>query len=293
MDLAVPLLMGLGCCGLVAGFLGALLGVGGGLVVVPSLVLIFGFDFRMAVACSLVAVVASSTAASSVYVGKGLANLRLGMVLEIATTLGGITGSLIAFWISPNILTLIFSLVMIAIAVLILKKKETLVKTPVPASIRRDEKPAVGAEEVPGRLAGAYFDSFSQALVHYQVKNLSVGSFLSFVAGILSGLLGVGGGFMKVPAMNLTMGVPIKVSTATSNFMIGVTALSSLLVYFAKGDVAPLAAAPISLGVILGAFGGAKVSQKISPLFLRKIFASVLILIAIQMLLRSWRALIG
>nr|HRO67565.1 sulfite exporter TauE/SafE family protein [Pseudobdellovibrionaceae bacterium] len=292
MEISVPIILALGVSGAFAGLLGAVLGIGGGIVIVPSLVLFFGFDIKIAVACSLVSVVASSTSASSVYVGKGLANMRLGMLLEVATTLGGIAGGLLALVIAPNLLSGIFGVVMVGIAILTFRKREASAALPTEVTPALGEAAAAvssgsmdaGSVSVPdGFLSGVYYDAYRKASVHYRVRNLPLGGAISFVAGVLSGLLGVGGGFMKVPAMNLGMGVPMKVAAATSNFMIGVTAISSLFVYFAKGLVVPLIAAPVALGVVGGALVGTSVAQKISPGSLKKIFAVVLILVAVQM----------
>ncbi|MBX3040373.1 MAG: sulfite exporter TauE/SafE family protein [Bdellovibrionaceae bacterium] len=284
MEIGIPTILALAASGALAGLLGAVLGIGGGIVIVPTLVLLFGFDIKIAVACSLVSVVASSTSASSVYVGKGLANMRLGMLLEVATTLGGIAGGFLALILSPNLLSGIFGVVMIGIAIVTFRKTESSASIPAAAVEGAPSAP----EDSPGYLSGTYYDAYRKSLIHYKVWNIPFGGLISFVAGVLSGLLGVGGGFMKVPAMNIAMGVPIKVAAATSNFMIGVTAISSLFVYFAKGFVYPLVAAPVALGVVGGALVGTSVAQKISPWILKKIFAVVLVVIALQMVLKAW-----
>lgn len=283
MDLSLAMIAGLALTGVIAGVLGAVMGVGGGIIVVPILVLVFGFDIKIAVVSSLVAVVASSTAAGGVYVGKGLANMRLGMWLEMATTIGGIAGGLIAVYVSSNLITMIFSFLMFVIAALVFKTKDNAkaVASPVHSAALSE---VLGQEDVRG-LSGSYYDAHSKSTIHYQVERSFLGSVISFFAGLLSGLLGVGGGFIKVPAMHLGMNVPIKVAAATSNFMIGVTAVSSLFVYFVKGMVYPLVAAPVAIGVVFGALVGTSVAQKISAAMMKKIFAVLLVLIAIQMLL--------
>ena len=269
--------------GVGAGLLGALMGIGGGIIIVPVLVLGFGIDIKIAIASSLVAVVASSTAAGSVYVGKGLANMRLGMLLEVATTLGGIIGGIVAVYIAPTLISALFASLMVITALLILKAKDQ--KKPLQPPADEQNSPE-GHEEI-GHLAGSYYDHYNKSVIYYQVSRVPLGSAVSFFAGILSGLLGVGGGFIKVPAMNLGMSVPIKVATATSNFMIGVTAISSLFVYFTRGLVYPLIAAPVALGVVGGALYGTSLAQKISPGVLKKIFAVLLMLVALQMLLTA------
>lgn len=289
MIVSFPLVIALGVSGALAGLLGALVGIGGGLIVVPVLVLGFGVDFKIAIASSLIAVVASSTASGSVYVGKGLTNLRLGMLLEVATTIGGITGGLIAVYISSTFISALFAILMIVTCVLILRTKDPVRKPAVSASRVVSES----AKEDVGKLSGSYYDPYLNEDIHYDVKNVPLGSFISFFAGVLSGLLGVGGGFIKVPAMALGMKVPMKVAAATSNLMIGVTAISSLFVYFARGYVQPIIAAPVALGVVGGALYGTTLAQKISPILLRKIFAAILVIVAVQMILKALGVSVG
>lgn len=288
--------------GLGAGWLGAVVGVGGGVVIVPALVLAFGFATKVAVASSLVAVIATSLAAGSAYAGAGQTNLRLALVLEIATAAGGLLGGIVAILIAPTFIDGLFAVVMMITAVLMVRSRD---KAPPPvqpqrAEVSTDEAPdegvlapaeaqalvAAGARvgwEERGRLGGAYHDRLSGTLVHYRPIRLWLGLSVSLLAGMLSGLLGVGGGFLKVPAMSLGMKVPIKVSAATSNFMIGVTAVASLIVYFARGYLLPFAAAPIALGVAAGAYGGAKSAQRVSARTLGWVLAGVLVLVAVQM----------
>lgn len=282
MTLSAALILGLALTGAVAGVLGALMGIGGGIIVVPALVLIFGFDIKIAIAASLVAVVASSTAAGSVYVGKGLANMRLGMLLEIATTLGGISGGVLAVYVAPNFISMLFAFLLLITSFLIFRTRDQ-------ASAPKAAAAPAAAEghEERGALAGSFYDTYSRSVIYYQVERIFLGSGISFFAGIMSGMLGVGGGFVKVPAMNLGMKVPIKVATATSNFMIGVTAVSSLVVYFTRGLVYPAVAAPVALGVVGGALWGTRWAQRVSPGSLKKIFAVLLTLVALQMLLTA------
>lgn len=284
--------------GVFAGWLGAVVGIGGGVVIVPALVLGFGYGIRLAVAASLVAVVATSTAAGSAYVGEGLANMRLGMTLEIATTLGGITGGLVAVVVSPSAISALFAVMMLVTAVLVLRHGDDHAGATGDATSDAEEHGLSvpgrgGGYETPGELAGAYFDAHRGTMVAYRAERLELGSSVSFLAGVLSGLLGVGGGFLKVPAMALGMRVPIKVAAATSNFMIGVTAISSLFVYFARGYLHPFVAAPLALGVVIGAFGGTRTAAFISPAVLRRILAVVLLFVAMQMALNAFGVHLG
>ena len=281
MALSSPELLGLLVLGLGAGVLGALVGIGGGVVIVPALIVLFDFDVRIAVATSLLAVIATSVAAGSVHLGSGLANLRIGLSLEVVTTGGGIAGGLIATAISPHALSILLGIVLGITAVLLLRG--------------RDEHPSVDgddpesdtaeAHQAVGRLAGTYLDGHSGQLISYEAKRVPAGSAVAFSAGTLSGMLGVGGGFLKVPAMNLVMGVPLKVSAATSNFMVGITALASLFIYIARGYFYPYAAAPVALGVMLGALSGTKLQHTSSPRLLRWVLALVLVGVAVQLLL--------
>lgn len=322
----------LAALGIFAGWLGAVVGIGGGVVVVPVLVLAFGFDTRVAVASSLVAVVATSVAAGSAYVGAGQTNMRLALVLEIATTVGGLLGGVVAVLLAPTVIDGLFAVIILVTSALVLKGQgEAEAGPPDHATggreVGRDGAGQVGTDDdggggaVPGaaregagggaavpelvgtgarvgweergHLGGGYLDPATGALVVYRVVRLWIGWAVSFLAGLVSGLLGVGGGFLKVPAMHLGMKVPLKVSAATSNFMIGVTAVTSLFVYFARGFVVPLAAAPIALGIAAGAYVGAKTSQRVSNRALGRILGVVLVVVAVQMGLKAFGVTYG
>jgi len=278
--------------GVFGGVLGALVGIGGGIIVVPALVLLFGFDIKLAVAASLVTVVATSTTAGSVYVGKGLANMRLGMSLEVATTLGGLSGGLAAALISPSVLSGLFAGMMGVTAALLLLRKEKDADSKGVLNVRPVSHLTEGHEES-GALAGSYFDDERQQLVEYRAEKLWLGGGVSFFAGVISGLLGVGGGFIKVPAMHLGMRVPIKVAAATSNFMIGCTAISSLFVYLARGYVHTAIAAPIALGTAAGSLYGTHLAKTVSAKTLKYLLAAILAVVAVQMLLRALGAVHG
>ena len=300
MELSTWAVVALLVVGVFAGWLGAVVGIGGGIVIVPVLVLAFGFDIRVAVATSLVAVVATSTAAGSAYVGRGTANMRLGMSLEVATTIGGITGGLAAVLVSPSLLSGLFAVMMVITAVMMARGRsehdleeladeispERAVATSVATAGEEAPASTIGWEE-PGTLAGAFYDEHQGRLVRYRARNFGVGAAISLLAGTVSGLLGVGGGFLKVPAMTEGMKVPIKVAAATSNFMIGVTAIASLFVYFARGYVHPYTAAPVALGIVVGATAGAATSSKVSPQTLRWILVAVLLFVSVQMGLKA------
>ncbi|MFO0679295.1 MAG: sulfite exporter TauE/SafE family protein [Polyangiaceae bacterium] len=267
--------------GFFAGGLGALVGVGGGVLLVPALVLVFHVPFPVAVAASLVAVVATSTSAGSVYVGTGMTNVRLGVALELATTLGGLAGGIAASHVPQRALLVLFAAVVFVTAFLLARAKDPTVKK---------ATALVGAErgwEERDRLAGAYVDVRRGELVHYEADRVWIGNSVAFLAGGVSGMLGVGGGFLKVPAMNLGMKVPIRVAAATSNFMIGVTAASSLFLYVGRGAVVPAVAAPVALGVVVGSILGTRVAGKFSANVLRRILAFVLFVTAVQLVMRS------
>jgi uncharacterized protein len=267
-------------CG--AGWLGAWIGIGGGIVLVPAFVLGFGFDPKVAIATSLLTVVATSTAAGSVYVGRGLANMRLAIALEIATTIGGMLGGLLAVVVPSHLLAGIFGAVMAAtsLAMLIASREREAGELELTAG------PVEGGEQR-GALAGAYYDAARGGLVRYRARRIAAGSSIALLAGAVSGLLGVGGGFLKVPAMNLGMDVPIRVAVATSNFMIGVTAAASVFVYFGSGYVHPLIVAPVALGVVAGATFGSMQSGRTRHERLKRVIAIVLLLVAVQMGLRA------
>lgn len=291
--------LGLAGLGLFAGWLGAVVGIGGGIVIVPALVLAFGFDTKVAVSSSLVAVVATSAAAGSAYASSGQLNMRLALTLEMATTVGGIVGGVVAALVAGSLLDGLFAGVMLVTAFLVLRGRDGrgAAGRSEPASVQdADTRARAHAHATLGgrlgweereHLGGAYRDHALGTLVVYRAVRLWVGWAVSFGAGLLSGLLGVGGGFLKVPAMHLGMKVPIKVSAATSNFMIGVTAVASLFVYFARGDVLPYVAAPIALGIALGAYAGAKSSQRVSSRVLGRVLGLVLLFVAVQMGLKA------
>jgi len=259
-----------------AGFLGSLLGLGGGMIVVPALTLLLHIDIRLAIGASIISVIATSSGAAAAYVRDHLANIRVAMFLEIGTTAGAITGAWIAGLLHPRWLFVLFGSILGYSALAMLRGKR-----------RPQERHAQSPLAHQLRLGGSYFDDARGEEVAYEPTRPLFGLALMYVAGIVSGLLGIGSGALKVPAMDLAMELPIKVSTATSNFMIGVTAAASAGLYFARGQIDPFVTAPVALGVLAGAFAGSKTLGRISSRAVRTTFVVVLILVSVQMLVRG------
>jgi len=247
--------------GVVAGFYGAVLGLGGGILLVPVLTLFFKIPIHTAIGTSLLCVIATSSAAATTYVQNKLTDVRLGMTLELATTLGAICGGVIAGLINWNILSILFSFLLLYSALSMLSKKE------------KKEENLTGQNSVSS----------------YQVQNLPAGLGLSFLAGNFSGLLGIGGGIIKVPAMYLFMKIPLKVATATSNFMIGVTACASAFIYYFRGDINLLISGISILGVFLGAQIGSRIIHKIKTNYIRIAFILVLFYLCLEMFFKGMK----
>ncbi len=258
---------------LIAGFLGSLTGLGGGVVIVPLLTLGFGVDIRYAIGASLVSVIATSSGAAAAYVKEGFSNIRLGMFLEMATTFGAYLGAGSAALIPTNVIAVIFGIVLLYSAWLSIRGQE-----PDPGS-RRDP-PDFLADSL--HLDGSYPDG--KKAVPYRVHHIPTGFSLMFLAGGLSGLLGIGSGAVKVLAMDQAMHIPFKVSTTTSNFMIGVTAAASAGVYLSRGYIDPGLAMPVMLGVVGGAISGSKVLKNSRPAVLRLLFAVIILILGIEMI---------
>ena len=260
-----------------AGAFGALLGLGGGVLLVPALTLAFRLDIRYAIGASIVSVVATSSGAAATYVKEHLADMRLGMFLEAATTTGAVIGAIVAGLIAGHVLFFVFAVVLVYSAGMMFRK-HFLPEAP-PAA------PNALAQRM--RMYGHYYDPATGQTVAYHVTGLPLGFGLAMIAGGVSGLLGIGGGALKVPAMDLAMRVPLKVATATSNFMIGVTAATSAGVYFARGDINPFIAAPVAMGVLSGTLVGTRLMARLRSERLRLLFAVVLVVVAVQMLLKG------
>ena len=258
-----------------AGLLGSLVGVGGGIIVVPALTLLMGVSIQKAIAASIVSVIATSSGAAATYVSQRITNMRLGMVLEVATVTGALTGAYLAALVPGRGLFLIFALVLTYTAWSMLRPGGRSI-SPVPDPL---------ADRL--RLHGSFFDRSLGVEVPYRVFRTKLGLAVSYVAGVASGLLGIGGGVFKVPVMHLAMGIPIKACTATSNFMIGVTAATSAAVYFMRGEVLPFVAAPVAVGVLLGARTGASLLGGTRNSTIRVIFVAVLAVSALKMFLEA------
>lgn len=260
---------------LAAGFLGALTGMGGGIVIVPLLTLVFGTDIRYAIGASLTSVIATSSAAGAAYVKEGFSNIRIGMFMEMSTTIGALLGAVIAARISPAIIAVIFGIVLIYSAFLSIRK---------PSQATADDEADPLASRL--HLDGTYEDA--QGLVAYHVHAIPTGFSLMFVAGALSGLLGIGSGAVKVLAMDRAMRIPFKVSTTTSNFMIGVTAAASAGVYLSRGYIDPALDMPVMLGVLVGSLIGTVWLVRARVEWLRLIYAAAILFLGFEMIFNGF-----
>ncbi len=261
-----------------AGFLGALLGLGGGIIVTPALTLLFGIDIRYAIGASIISVIATSSGAAVAYLKSRLANVRIGMFLVVGTTLGAITGTFLSRIIGPKYLFIVFGVLMLYSAAMMLKKLSG-----------KSQQAAVEAHPMAEKLKlnGEYFDAVTGETIQYNVAGVFGGLGMMYVAGTVSGLLGIGSGALKVMSMDLFMKLPLKVSSATSNFMLGVTAAASASVYYFRGDIDPKIAAPVALGVLVGATLGTRVMQRMNNRIIRLIFVPVLAFVSIQMIVKG------
>jgi uncharacterized membrane protein YfcA len=269
---------------LAAGVLGSLLGLGGGIIVVPALTLLLHVHIRYAIGASIVAVIATSSGAAAAYVRERMTNLRVAMFLEMATTAGALSGAYLAGVLAGRWLYLIFGLVMGYSALAMARKRRTGADTAGTGTGPPARRSRL-ADRL--RLHDSYWDEALGEEVAYQVRRPGLGLALMYAAGTVSGLLGIGSGALKVPAMDLAMGLPMKVSTATSNFMIGVTAAASAGVYFSRGDIDPFVAAPVAAGVLVGATAGSRRLGRIQSRRIRALFVAVLAWVSIEMLLRG------
>jgi uncharacterized membrane protein YfcA len=261
-----------------AGVVGSIVGIGGGLLITPILTLLFGVDIHLAIGASIVSIIATSSGAAVTYVKDKMTNLRVGMFLEIGTTLGAITGAAIAAYLNSSVLFLIFGLVLIASLVPTFRRRHQELST----GVRNDE----WAERL--KLNSSYPDAVLQREVSYEVSRTPVGLGIMYIAGLLSGLLGIGSGAFKVLGMENAMQLPMKVSTTTSNFMIGVTAAASAGIYVVRGDVNPFIVAPVMFGVLAGAYIGSKILIRVRNTTIRYIFLFVLLGISVQMILTAF-----
>jgi uncharacterized membrane protein YfcA len=255
--------------GMAAGVFGSLLGLGGGVLIVPLLTLGFGLPLREAVAVSLVSVIVTSSAAAGVYLQRHVANLRLGMVLELFTASGALVGGLIAFALDEQLLAGLFAALLIYVAITMIRRPAQ--KAADQTDVRPPPEGFVGTLSGPG----------------YTLHDLPGGMVGSTLAGVVSALLGVGGGIVKVPSMHLIMGVPLRTATATSNLMIGITATAGAVIYLLRGEIDPYVAGPVALGVFLGASLGSRTAHLIPLQYLRWLFVIVLAYTAFQMARRA------
>lgn len=254
-----------------AGFIGALTGLGGGFVIIPLLTLVFKIPIQYAIGASLVAVIATSSGAASNFVKGGFANIKIGMLMEVATVIGSIIGASLVMYLSSSIIAVMLGLLQIFSAFMAYRNKNTI------ALKESDDKWAKRLQ-----LNGSFTDNGEKH--DYTVKNVVGGFSIMGLAGIFSGLLGIGSGVLKVLAFDVVMKMPFKVSSSTSNFMIGVTAAAGAIVYFIRGDVNPQLCMPIILGVTFGAFLGAKAMPKIDAKIIRIVFIVILLFLSYQMI---------
>ena len=271
--------------GIGAGLFGSLLGLGGGILIVPLLTLAFGLPLLTAVGVSLICVIVTSGAAAGVYLERRVANLRLGMTLELFTACGAMVGGLVAFLLPERVLELIFTGLLLYVAATMARRRD-----PAPAAPATPTTPGAAAVVAtspdPGPTRRAVFiDQLSGP--GYRIRRLGAGMVGSVGAGVASALLGIGGGLIKVPVMHVVMGVPLRVATATSNLMIGITASASAIIYLLRGGIDPYAAAPTAVGVFIGASIGSRVASRIDLRILRGLFVAILLYTAWQMLQRA------
>jgi uncharacterized protein len=259
---------------LVAGGFGSLVGIGGGLIIVPVLTTIMRYDIKVAIAASLVGVIATSVSASPRFLASGIADRRLGVFLLVATAAGGLTGGVTGSYIDGRALAVAFGILLLLVALQMAR------------GIRRggaSSHPPVTAQDASDGLVSSYQEPTTGEQVEYRARRLGPGAVVSFLAGNVSGLLGVGGGVINVPTMNVLMGVPLRVATTTSTYMLGATAAASAMVNAASGRLDPLMAAPVALGVLVGSRLGARLSMRASQDVLRLVFVGVALFFAAQM----------
>jgi len=262
--------------GVASGVLGALLGLGGGVFLVPFLNLVLGFPFGAAAAISLTTVIATSSTVSAARAGKHLINMKLGMLLEVATAAGSFLGGVTAQFLSQSVLQKMFGVVAMCVALIMLTRLK-----------RRNVILDPNAD--PGRLGGRYYEQESGGEVVYRVKRVPVALVASFLAGNVSSLLGIGGGIIKVPVLNAWCGIPLRAAPATSAFMIGVTATAGAIIYYGHGQLEPALAAAAVLGVQLGSWGGMRFGAAASAKWLKVMMGIVLFILSAVMFMRGAR----
>jgi len=260
--------------GVAAGFFGSLLGLGGGVLLVPLLTLVFNLPLLTAVGVSLVCVIVTSGASAGVFLERHVANLRLGMTLELFTAIGALVGGLVAFLLPERALQILFAGLLVYTSVTMARRGRVVV--PPEEALPTDEPDD-----------DRFFDA-SLSGPTYRVRRVPAGAVGSVGAGVVSALLGIGGGLVKVPVMHIVMGVPLRVATATSNLMMGITASAGAFIYLSRGLIDPYVASPTALGVFVGASLGSRVVHRIDLRILRGLFIAILLYTALQMLLRAF-----
>lgn len=258
-----------------AGCIGAILGLGGGIIIVPVLTLLLHVDIRYAIAASLVSIIATSSGAASNFLKSNLTNLRVASFLELGTVFGAITGFLISSYIHGAFLYFLFAGFLVFSAIMMFRQRQDIVST-------RNHS---WADRL--GLASSY-PGPGQSKIDYKVERVPLGLFFMYFAGILSALLGIGSGVLKVLAMDNAMRLPIKVSSATSNFMIGVTAVASAGAYFVRGDIKPPIVVPVALGIIVGSWFGARAMKKLNASTIRVLFIVIMLIVAAQMIYKGF-----
>lgn len=266
--------------GLSAGIVGAILGLGGGIIITPVLTLLMGLDIKYAIGASIIAVIATSSGSTIAYLRDDVLNLRVAMFLEIATTIGGIAGALLTGVLNPKYLYLLFGFLLVFTGWNMFRK------------LRRGQEVLnnVKADAIATKLKlnSSYYDKAELKQVDYQVENVPQGFLVMLGAGLASGLLGIGSGAFKVTAMDTFMKMPLKPSSATSNLMMGVTAAASATVYFFNGSILPNIAVPLALGILAGAILGSRIMQVLSARVIRMIFIPVILYVGLQMVYKGF-----
>lgn len=266
--------------GVLAGVFGAILGIGGGLIVTPVLTLMLGLDIKYAIGASVVAVIATSSGSTIAYLKDEMLNLRVAMFLEIATTVGAILGAVLTGIVHATFLYFLFGALLVFTTYNMIRKLMN----------KNSDTPNVKADALATKLNlnGSYYEKTTGQEVDYQVENVPGGFSMMFGAGFASGLLGIGSGAFKVLAMDTIMHMPLKPSSATSNLMMGVTAAASAMVYFFNGSIKPGIAAPLAIGILVGATIGSRIMQRLKPRFIRMLFVPVMFYLGIQMILKGF-----
>ncbi|MCS8588892.1 sulfite exporter TauE/SafE family protein [Lactiplantibacillus plantarum] len=266
--------------GVIAGIFGAILGIGGGMIVTPILTLDLGLDIKYAIGASIIAVIATSSGSTIAYLRDEMLNLRVAMFLEIATTVGAVLGAVLTGVLNATFLYFLFGALLVFTTYNMIRKLMS----------KNGELPSVKDDKLATQLNlnGTYYDKALNKQVDYQVENVPGGFSMMFGAGFASGLLGIGSGAFKVLAMDTIMHMPLKPSSATSNLMMGVTAAASAMVYFFNGSIKPGIAAPLAIGIIVGALIGSRIMTRLKPRLIRMIFVPVMLYLGIQMIAKGF-----